>query len=149
MSISVTLANMPTSGTDVSVKLIDQTQIDLVQTEVLPNGRRTTYVYTDGDPTKMTNVVVTQTLDSKNGIVGTSVRLRTIQVVNDSDLGDTEVAPIEVLIAFNTPGPMEDAGLVLDMIGTAYSLLFNGVTSKVPNEGIINKLNFGITEGLY
>lgn len=148
MTTSVALANMPTPATDVTLGLLDQSKLRAKSVEKLSNGIRSIYSYADGDPTTPTVVTVTQTYDAKNGIVGTSVKLETVQTVTvDSEV--TEVSPVSVTVAFNTPGQMEDADAVLDMIGTAFSLLFDGVTSKVPNTGIIDALNFGLTGDLY
>jgi hypothetical protein len=60
-----------------------------------------------------------------------------------------ESAPIVVSMIWTTPGPAEDVAKVLAMIGTCYSLAFNGVTSKVPNEGIVGALNRGLADNLY
>lgn len=148
MTTTVVLANMPSSATDVAVNFLDQSKLKSRGIEKLSNGLRCVYSYADGDPTTPTTVTVTQTYDTKNGIIGTSVKLSTIQTVTVDSLV-TEVAPVEVTVAFNTPGNMEDATKVLAMIGTAYSCLFDDVTTKVPNEGIINALNFGLTGDLY
>jgi hypothetical protein len=150
MTTTVDLANMPTAGTDeVVVQLLDQTKLKPRGIENLSGGgRRCAYSYADGDPSTPTTIIVTQTYDTKNGIIGTSVKLETVQTVTVDSIV-TEVAPVNVTIAFNTPGPMEDSAGVLNMIGTAYSLLFDALVSKVPQTGIIDAMNFALIADLY
>jgi hypothetical protein len=81
-------------------------------------------------------------------LIRSSITLSTTQVVLVDDV-ETERAEVFATLTFVTPGRMEDAGDVLDMIGTLYSLAFNGVTSKVPNTGVIDSLNFGILDDIY
>lgn len=151
MTTTVTLANMPSTPADVSVRFLDQSK--LVARAANPvllatGGLVSEYVYNDGDPTTETSVTVRVNADPKTGIVRNSIRLSTIQTVDDgTDV--TEIAPIEVVLAWNTPGVMEDPQAVLDMIGTAYSLAFDGVTTKEPNATIISAINRGLINDLY
>lgn len=62
------------------------------------------------------------------------------------DGDETERAPIEANMFWITPGRSEDPSAVLSMLGSLFSLAFDGLTSKVPNDGTINALNRGATE---
>jgi len=150
MATVVTLGNMPTSATDVAVKLLDQSKLALQSSQKSPDGSTVSadYVYADGDYGIETTVSARVQSDVKNNVIRTSIRLRTIQTVT-VDSVQTESEPIEVILSWNTPGRYEDPTKVLAMIGTAYGLAFNGVTTKVPNEGIIGKLNRSLVAGLY
>jgi hypothetical protein len=150
MTTTVVLANMPASATDVAVKVLDQTKIRRVKLAVSDNGRTilADYVYKNGDPTTPTTIRIQQTVDPVKNLIRSSITLSTTQVVLVDDV-ETERAEVFATLTFVTPGRMEDAGDVLDMIGTLYSLAFNGVTSKVPNTGVIDSLNFGILDDIY
>jgi len=150
MTTTITLANMPTSPSDVAVKLLDQSKIFRTKSQVSDAGRTISvdYVYKDGDPTYKTTVRVSQTIDEAKNQIRSTLSLQTVQVV-EVDSTVTETAPILASLSWVTPGIMEDAGQVLDMIGTLYSLTFNGVTTKVPNEGIIDSFNFGVLDDIY
>lgn len=150
MSTTVALANMPSTPTDVAVKFLDQAKLKLRSMNTSADGLTVSseYVYADGDPTIETTVSVRVATDVKANIVRTSVRLRTVQTVS-VDSVVTEEAPIDVIVSWNTPGRYEDSAAVLAMIGTAYSLTFNGVSTKIPNTGIVDSLNRGLTGQLY
>jgi hypothetical protein len=142
---------MPTTGaTDVAVKFLDQTKLLPRAEKASADGSEYTceYVYADGDPTFETTVFARVTTDVKNNRVSHTLRLRTVQTVT-TDSVIMEQEPLDVTLFWTTPGRMEDSGKVLDMIGTAYSLAFNGVTSKVPNSGIIDALNRSLVGNLY
>jgi len=147
MTTVVTLENLPSaSPIDVSVLSLDQTKLVLQATEKLANGGiRSEYVYNDGDPNVDTTVSYQVIPDIKKGTVRTSVRIATTQVVT-VDSVETERAPFECTIFWINPGRSEDPGKILDAIGTLYSLTFDGVTTKVPNEGTIGLLNRQVTE---
>lgn len=151
MTTVVTLANMPSgSPTDVAVDFLDQALLSLRSSSVSSDGltQRAEYVYASGDPTTETTVSVQSVLDVKSNILRSSIRLRTVQSVEvDSTL--TEAEPVDVIISWNTPGRSEDTGKVLKMIGTAFGLTFNGVTTKIPNTGIIGKINRSLLQSLY
>jgi hypothetical protein len=150
MATVVTLENIPSaSPIDTAVQTLDQTKLRLIDVESSTDGRvrKASYVYADGVSNIDTLVVATRTI-SKDGTYRHSISLQTIQkVVVDSVL--VEEAPIEVVIVWNTPGQMEDTDLVLAMVGTAYSLTHDGVTTKVPNSGVIDLMNRGIVGSLY
>lgn len=149
MSTTVALANMPSTPTDVAVAFLDQSKLIRRSGSVNPDGSYTAeYVYSDGDPNKETTVSVRTAPDVKNNVIRHSFRLRTIQTV-EVDSVVTESAPIEVIINVNTPGVMEDTSKVLSMIGTAFSLTFDGVTTKVPNAGILDAMNRGLIQDLF
>lgn len=150
MATVVTLANMPSTPTDVAVNFLDQTKLKLRSSTVSTDGLAlaSDYVYADGDPSSETTVAVRMNIDPKTWIVRHSIRLKTRQTVVVDDI-PSEDQPIEVVISWNTPGVPEDSTKVLAMIGTAFSLTFDGVTSKVPNTGIQSEINFGLLGGLY
>lgn len=149
MTTTVQLANMPTSPTDVAIAFLDQSKLIRRSGTVNPDGSYTAeYVYSDGDPSQETTVSVRTAPDVKNNVVRHSFRLRTVQSVS-VDSVVTESAPIEVIINVNAPGVMEDTAKVLSMIGTAFSLTFNGVTTKVPNAGILDAMNRGLIQDLF
>lgn len=150
MTTVVSLANMPASATDVAVKLLDQTKIRRVKLTVSDNGRTIIgdYVYKHGDPTTPTTIRVQQTVDPVRGTIRSSITLSTVQTVTVDDVV-TETDEVFATLTFVTPGKMEDSGDVLDMLGTLYSLTFDSLTSKVPNTGVIDALNFGIVDDIY
>jgi hypothetical protein len=151
MTTVVSLANMPSgSPTDVSVNFLDQSKLALrsqgfdAQSQIFTAE----YIYTDGDPTIETTVSLRVAPDVKNNITRNSLRLRTSQTVTVDSIV-TETAPAEVIISWNTPGPLEDVSKLMSMIGTAFGLTFNGVTSKVPNTGILSMINRSILGSAY
>lgn len=151
MSTTVSLVNMPSSSpSDVSVYFLDQTKLALRSEVQSADGRTNTatYVYADGSLAYETLITVTVSNNLKTGVRNTSIRLATVQTVAVDSL-PVEETPIEVVIAFNVQGPVMDATALLRMIGTAYSLTFDGVTTKVPNGGIIGALARGLTHEIY
>jgi len=77
-----------------------------------------------------------------------TVRLETLQTVEvDSEV--TEQAMCAATIGLSMPGVMEDTDKALSLLGSAFSLFFDGVTTKVPNSGIIDSMNFGLVNDLY
>lgn len=151
MTTTVTLANIPTSSpSDTALYFLDQTKL-LFQKQVLSPDRLTLnayYVYADGDPTTPTLVTVTRREDPSKGLIHFTVRLETVQIVT-TDSVVTEQVPLAATIGLSVPGPMEDDDKVLAFVGSAFSLFFDGVTSKVPKTGIISKMNFGVINDLY
>jgi hypothetical protein len=151
MTTTVALANMPSSVTRADFPFLDQSKLQVrTWSQVDANTVQAEYLYVDGDPTIDTTVSWRSQVDVKNNIVRNSVRLRTIQTVTvDSVLQET--APIEVIITWNTPGRCEDPEKVLAMIGSAYSLIFNGVdgTSHEPNSDLFEAVNRGLIVDLY
>lgn len=149
MTTTVTLANMPSSPTDVAVNFLDQTKLELRKFEqVNASTIQAVYVYADGNPLEETLVTVRVEANPAKNTLRCSIRLTTVQVVV-VDSVETEREPIEAVIAWNTPGQWEDADKLISMIGTAYSLAFNGVTTKVPNVGILGSINRSLIQGLY
>jgi hypothetical protein len=148
MSTTVGLSNMPSSTTDVAVAFLNQVNLRERKSSQQGNQISTEYVYASGDPTYETSVLVTSALDEKNNVLRSSISLRTVQTVT-VDSVVTEVDQVIASLSWTTPGRTEDTTQVLAMLGTLYSLAFNGVTSKVPNTGTIDAINRGITEGLF
>lgn len=153
MTKVTTLANMPTSGAqDVSVKILDQSDLGWqgsekdAKTGVITSN----YVFKGGDPSISTYVTVVTGTSPKDGVTRNSIRLSTIETVLD-DVTDEYIvnAPIEVVVAWNLPGPVYDAAKLRDMIGTAYSLTFNTLTTKVPDTGVLESFGLGLLTELY
>lgn len=151
MTTTVTFGNIPSaSPTDVAIYFLDQSKLDFVKQVVSADGLNTTayFAYADGDPALETRVIVTRRDDPKQGLIHHTVRLETLQTVDDgTDV--TEEAIAAATIGVSVPGPMEDTAKVLSFIGAAFSLWFNGVTAKVPNSGNINKMNFATIQSLW
>jgi len=151
MTTTVTLDNMPsTTPSDVAVYFLDQTKLVLKSQVTSDGGNKiaSVYSYADGSLAVDTLVTVNHARNLKTGVVNTSIRLATSQTVQVDDL-PAEITPIEVVVAWNYTGAVLDAAALLRMIGTAYSLAFNGVTSKVPNGGVMGALARGLTHDLY
>jgi hypothetical protein len=134
----------------VSIYLLDQSKlkqdVDSQSADLL--SKSSTYIYADGDPVLSTKVIVTRRDDPKQGLVHMTVRLETLQTVEvDSEV--TEQAMCAATIGLSMPGVMEDTDKALSLLGSAFSLFFNGVTTKVPNSGIIDSMNFGLVNDLY
>lgn len=149
MTTTVALANMPSSPTDVSVNFLNQANLKLRSSQFASGGAiQSEYVYAAGDPTTETSVLVSVNPDTKNNVQRISISMKTVQTVT-VDSVVTEVAPVIASISLTIPGASEDTAKILAMVGTLYSLTFNGVTSKVPNTGTIDALNRGITTDLF
>jgi len=148
MTTTVGFGFTPLSVADVSVGFLDQTKLIMRKDTTNSNGVRfVEYVYNDGDPNRETVVIVRYSVNAQ-GTVAVAILLRTTQVVTTDSI-ETEVAPIEVSLNWNMPGPAEDTTVIRSLIGAAFSLSFNGVTSKVPNLGIVNAINRGLVASLY
>jgi hypothetical protein len=148
MTTTVALANMPSSPTDVSVNFLNQSNLKQRSFSVANGATQCEYVYAAGDPTTETSVLVTVAPNVKDNTLRITISMKTVEVVT-VDSVVTETAPIIASFSLTLPGASEDTAKVLAMVGTLYSLTFNGVTSKVPNTGIIDSLNRGIASGLY
>jgi len=152
MTKVTTLANMPSSGEDVSVIRLDQSILGWAGTEkdAKTGTIISTYVVKNGDPSVDTTVVVTTGTSSKDGVTRNSIRLTTNEkVYDDVALLYLVDAPIEVVIAWNHSGPLYDTAKVRDMISSAFSLAFTTLTAKVPDTGIIDAVNHGLLTELY
>jgi len=152
MSTTVVYGNIPTSSpADTALYFLDQTKLIQDLEYPAPSDpliKTSAYVYADGDPNLQTRVLVTRRDDPKKGLVHLTVRLETLQTVT-KDTVVTEEAIAAATIGLSVPGSMEDTDAALAFIGSAFSLFFNGVTTKVPNSGIIDKMNFGLVSDLY
>lgn len=148
MTTTVSLANMPSSPTDVAVNFLNQSNLVRRNLTANSSGISAEYVYAAGDPTLETTVLVSTQANANSNSLRTSISLKTVQTVT-IDSVVTEQAPVIVSMAWTTPGPTEDTAKILAMLGTLFGLAFNGVTTKVPNTGIIDKTNRGIVDHLY
>jgi len=150
MTITTSVANQPSSASDVAVKFFDQTKFTVTKdSQVLPSGEIfSEYVLNDGS-TKVSTLATVRHTPQKDGSVSHSIKVSSEYSEVDSVLGDLVRAPVSVTIAWNAPALVEDPGVLLDLIGSAYSLCFDGVTTKVPNEGTIGKLQRAVTGSLF
>lgn len=149
MTKVVTLANMPASYSDVSVDLLDQTKLELQDSQTFANGDiLATYILNDGSQEYTTKVEVRVSYDAKRGVTKNSIRLTTNEVVTEGSV-ELSNSPAEVQLSWALPGPQYDTRAVMRMIGSAYSLAFNGVTTKVPNLGILDAITRGLVANLY
>lgn len=148
MTVSVELANMPTSGTDVSVKLMTYASLKKRKTLISGNQQTTEYIYSVGDVGTPTTVSVLVEANPKTNTVRHSIQLTTVQTVT-TDSVVTEVEPVTATLSWVTPGVYEDSAKISDMLGTLFGLTFKSLTTKVPNTGVLDDLNRSITESLY
>jgi hypothetical protein len=163
MSTVQSLANMPSSATDTAVKFLDQSKLKPVATYAgsQPSAKnpsfrvQTEYVYADGSFDDTTKVAVTAERIPANAGTPYDVHRNTIklttdlELVVDSEEASRTKASVAIVVETDATQPVLDPGALLDMIGTCYSLWFDGVTTKVPNEGTINALSRDITSGLF
>lgn len=151
MTTTQLLANMPsTTATDVAVYFLDQSLFKLRKTEI-DKARNTIvaeYVYASGDADMETTLLVTHQLDVVKNVQRITWSLKTVQTV-DVDGVITESEPAIVSITVTSPGRFVGVGQYSRMLGSAFALTFNGVTTKVPNLGILESLNRGLAAELY
>lgn len=148
MTTVVALANMPSTPTDVAINFLNQALLRRRKFTVVNDTLQAEYVLASGDPTTETSVLVSVQTNQKNDTIRSSVSLKTVQTVTVDDIL-TETAPVVASLTWTTPGPAEDTAKIMAMLGTLFALAFNGVTTKVPNTGIIDALNRGIVDDLY
>jgi len=140
MTTSISLANLPTNPTDVSVHRFASGDFKLRRVYKDDTGADIgEYVYVGGDPLTETTAVYRTQID-KGGIKRSSLRLRTIQTVT-TDSVVTESEPVDVIVSWNTPGIYEDPTAIMKMIGCAYSLTFGTLSTKVPQNEVVNAVN--------
>ena len=149
MTTTVTWQNMPTSPTDVAVKFLDQSKLEQRSLSISANGlvRQGEYVYNDGSLAYSTTVSVQVVTDPKTGITRNSIRLST-DISIDVD-GVVTVEPVEASVGWAVKGTVRDIDKLSAMLGTAYALAFNGVTTKVPNTGIMSAVSRQLVSELY
>lgn len=150
MATTNVMENLPvTSPIGVGIYVLNQALLKQREFRILEDKtRQSEYIYSSGDPNKETTVLVSSKADAKNNTLRTSISLRTIETTA-VDGTVTESSPVVCSISWTTPGAIENTLALMNMIGTAYSLVMNGVTATVPNMGIIDTLNRGVTERIY
>lgn len=147
---TVDLLNQPGTPVDVSISPFTFANFQVTKDVwVDTSTHQVTYTLTGGTEPGVTKVIVTQRTDSKTGLVHSTIRLETLQVeTGDDDLVSKDT--IAVTIGISVPGAMYDTQDVLNFIGSAFSLWYKTLTSKVPNTApVIDKLNIGALTGLY
>lgn len=149
MATVVTLANAPSTAVDTSVKPFDQTKFVLRDSGKSADGSLfSEYVFADGDPLTETLVTWRSYADTRKNVTRITCRLQTVQIVVVDSI-ETERLPIVVQTTIEVPGVMEDTAKVMSLIGSAFSLTYDGLTTKVPNLGIIDAVNRGLLKDLY
>lgn len=144
MSTTITLPYTPLTAVDVSVGFLDQSKLEEIETSSVAGGRISKYVYNDGNPQLPTQVTV-RSIVNKDGSLNASITLSTVQVVTvNSD--DPIVQPATATFNWQLPGVEYDASILMKLLTSVFSLGFNGVTSKVPNTGIVEAVNRGLTK---
>jgi hypothetical protein len=149
MSTVVVWANKPTSPTDVAVNFFDQTKLTLRSQsfDSKLSLYQAEYVLSDGSPLTETTVSAQARINTDKS-VRFSLLVRTVRTVTiDSVLAESGNA--DITIAWTVPSIQDDAAATISMIGSAFALLFNGVTTKVPNTGIISELQRFVVNQLY
>jgi len=152
MTKVTTLANMPSSATDVAVKRFDPANLGLESlVKDAKSGLITaTYEYKTGDPDAHTFVRVDHGTSLKDGITRNSIRLSTAETVIDDTTDVVYVNnPIEVVVSWNHYGPLYDTAKIMSMIGSAFSLTFDDLATKVPTTGILDAVNHNLLGELY
>jgi len=141
MTTGVVLSNIPTNPVDVSVNRFTSGDFKLRRVFSDTDGSLVgEYLFAAGDPTIETSAQYRVSIADKQGIVRNSLRLRTTSTVT-TDSVVTEVAPVDVIISWTNRGPYEDPSAIMKMIGSAFSLTFGTLSSKVPQNEVVNALN--------
>ena len=148
MSTTIALANMPSTPTDVAVNFIDQSKIQLESLVKEGTATLANYVYADGSLANATLISVRVSIDPKTGLHRHSIRLTTDQTVTVDGVV-SEVSPVAVELNWTFKGYARDVDALSAMIGTAYSLAFNGVTTKVPNTDTLEAISRGLIHALF
>jgi hypothetical protein len=140
MTTSVVLANLPTNPVDVSVNRFASGDFKLRSLTISGDQFVGEYIFVGGDPTIETLATYQTAVSGKDGVKRSSLRLRTQQTVT-VDSVVTEIAPVDVTVAWNTPGLYEDPTAIMKMIGCAFGLTFGTLSSKVPQNEVVNAIN--------
>lgn len=150
MATTNVMENLPvTSPIGVGIYVLNQALLKQREFRILEDKtRQTEYIYSTGNPNFETTVLVSSKADVKSNTLRTSISLRTIETTTVDGIV-TEQLPVVCSISWTTPGAIENTLTMMNMIGTVYSLVMNGATSTVPNLGIIDVLNRGVTERIY
>jgi len=150
MTTTIAYSNKPTAtATDVAIKMFDQSDLELRQNSYDPktNAFLAEYVLNDGDRARPTTVSAIARVN-KDLSVFYSLKVRTYRTVTvDSVIKEDE--PADFNISWSQASLQDDITAVLAMLGAAYGLLMDGVTTKIPNEGVIGKFNLALVTGLY
>jgi hypothetical protein len=135
---------------DTAIKQIDKTKIEFSSSEVLNSGKilRSTYVYADGDAARKSRIVVEQETLNGNAGVKTSIKLFTYHLVT-VDSEPAVVTPANVQLSWTTSEPVHDVTNLFELVLGVVSLTWDSLSTKVPQEGNITKLNFGLLTGLF
>lgn len=150
--MTVTLRNMPSSVTDVSVTLLDQTKLflepSLSSRSADGNTITAVYMYAGTNASYNTRVTVQSQYIPKDDVCRHSVRLSTTEA--DDASGEIVVRPVDAVIAWNTPGRfMSDSVKYLAMLGALYSLTFKTLVAKVPQPEWIKAVDLPNVSKLY
>lgn len=148
MSTTVELVNIPTNPVDVSVHRFTAGDFKLRSSGINASGAvYGEYIFFGGDPTVETTIMLTASFD-KDGTKRSSLRLRTTQVVT-TDSVVTETKPVDVIVTWVTPGLYEDPTAIMKMIGASFGLTFGTLSTKVPQNEVVNALNRSTLAAVY
>ena len=149
MTTTVSYLNKGSTPSDVAINLLDQSLLERRSEafDVKSGSYNAEYVLNTGDQTRNTTVSVLSRVN-KDGSVFYSLKLRTIRTVT-IDSVVAEEAPADFNISWSLGSAQDDAASVLNLLGAAYGLLFPGLTSKVPQVGIIGALSRGLVTQVY
>jgi len=138
-----------------NVPSFDRTNMVMVDEYRSDDGlhRRGNYVLAEGDteyPFEI-RIEIRYNPQANNGFGTTSLsmRLSTRCVLTDDTTSEVlSNEPISVVTAVTVPGVggLIDNDQVLDLLGNAYSLWYNGVTTAEPNNTVLASLAYGIAQ---
>lgn len=153
MSTTVTIPNVPTSVSDVSVTLPDMTKLVKSGTFSDAQGRTmgTDYIYTGSDLAAVTKVSVRRTVkvDAQGNYTQLSMTVKVVaQELIDDGINTPRYEPIEFFIGFTLPraNPYHSISAISKALGFTYALTFQTVTTKVPDTDVLAQLLWGATD---
>jgi hypothetical protein len=135
MTTTVTIPNLPTSYSDVSVTLPDASKIKGYDTGRSADGRSVwrRYLYSGTDLSAPVILTVKRSLGAK-GQVRVELSFEAVEVISDGITSDTE-KPVKFFMGFEVAedGGHHDSTAFSKAMGFMYALSFLTVTSKVPD----------------
>lgn len=138
MTITYTYHNVNTSNdVETLIPTLDRTKWSFVSTTVVKDGTET--IYRKADAVEDHPASLRIGLYVRNGIQNISVAFETDMTGVDDDDATVLNGKARVTIALQIPkgsGVGNITGL-MDMLGNTYSVMYNGVTTKVPNTSVI------------
>jgi hypothetical protein len=150
MSTTVSIPNLPTSYSDVSVTLPDATKLKAYDAGSSADKRSywNRFLYTGSDISAPVIVTVKRSLGTK-GQVRIELSVDTVEVISDGIVSDTE-KPVKFFMGFEVAedGGHHDLTAFSKAMGFTYALTFLTVTSKVPDSPLLSLMLQGAV-GIY